>query len=118
MGEAMFNWGNGRATVVLEGEIDWHTVPGVRDALAASGSHSGLDVDLSAVNFCDASGLNVFLEAAKRSADAAGDLRLHRPCRAVRRLVDVTGTGFLLADENSPLALPVDVRWPVAPHDQ
>jgi anti-anti-sigma regulatory factor len=56
--------GNGRATVFLEGEIDRTTVPAVGAALTAclANRMTEIDVDLAAVGFCDASGLNVFLE--------------------------------------------------------
>ncbi|MEY9994970.1 anti-anti-sigma factor [Streptomyces sp. V4I8] len=53
-----------RALITLAGEIDVTTVPFVRAALAAC-VRDGIraaDVDLTAVTFCDASGLNAFLE--------------------------------------------------------
>ncbi|MEW2166653.1 STAS domain-containing protein [Streptomyces sp. NPDC007084] len=95
----ILNRSNGRATVFLEGDIDLATVSGVYGALAMCAAYgvTGVDVDLSAVRFCDASGLNAFLGAAKWSAGSASDVRLHRPVPAVRRLLDITGTGFLLA---------------------
>ncbi|MFD9405262.1 STAS domain-containing protein [Streptomyces sp. NPDC060011] len=97
----IFSRSNGRPTVFLEGEIDSDTAPAVHDALAACHDRTttGVDVDLGAVSFCDASGLNLFLDVANRSAEWAGDMRLHRPSRAVLRLLKITGTGFLLADD-------------------
>ncbi|MER5880633.1 STAS domain-containing protein [Streptomyces sp. NPDC001910] len=90
----------GRATVFLEGDIDLATVSAVRKALATCHAYDvpRIDIDLSAVPFCDASGLNVFLAASKRSVGSHGDVRLHHARPAVCRLLKVTGTGFLLAN--------------------
>ncbi|MFB7657452.1 MULTISPECIES: STAS domain-containing protein [unclassified Streptomyces] len=87
-------------TVSLEGDIDLSTAPAVRTALAGCRDRevTDIDVDLTAVGFCDASGLHAFLAASERLAAAKGCLRLHHPAPAVRRLLDLTGTGFLLAD--------------------
>ena len=83
--------GNDRATVFLEGEIDQTTVPAVGAALATclANRMTEIDVDLAAVGFCDASGLNVFLEVSQHLAASEGELRLHRPAPAVSRLLDL-----------------------------
>ncbi|RPE39909.1 anti-anti-sigma factor [Streptomyces sp. Ag109_O5-1] len=100
--------GSGRATVYLEGEIDRTTVPAVRAALAACVANgvTEIDVELAAVGFCDASGLNVFLEVSQHLAASEGELRLHHPAPVVSRLLDLTGTGFLLAEESSGVEQP------------
>lgn len=55
-----------------------------------------IDVDLTAVPFCDCSGLNAFL-AARESASASGAvLRLYSPTRTVLRLLTVVGVGRIL----------------------
>ncbi|MGW0966516.1 STAS domain-containing protein [Streptomyces sp. NPDC002516] len=102
----LLNRCNGRATIFVEGEIDLATVSGVRAALAMCHAYdvTGIDVDLSAVPFCDASSLNVFL-APGSPEGAAADVRLHRPPPIVRRLLRITGTEFLLAED-----LPVEPR--------
>ncbi|MEV6019164.1 MULTISPECIES: STAS domain-containing protein [unclassified Streptomyces] len=98
----LLNRSNGRATIFVEGEIDLATVPGVRAALAMCHAYdvTGIDVDLSAVPFCDASSLNVFL-APEYPEGAAADVRLHRAPPMVRRLLRITGTEFLLAEDPS-----------------
>ncbi|MFD5634207.1 STAS domain-containing protein [Streptomyces sp. NPDC127077] len=90
-----------RATVFVEGEIDLATVSGVRAALAMCHAYkmTGIDVDLSAVRFCDASSLNVFLAAERREGSAA-HVRLREPPPIVRRLMRITGTEFLLAEDS------------------
>ncbi|MFE2297279.1 STAS domain-containing protein [Streptomyces sp. NPDC059445] len=90
-----------RATVFVEGEIDLATVSGVRSALAMCHAYrmTGIDVDLSAVRFCDASSLNVFLAAERRGASGA-HVMLHHSPPVVRRLLRTTGTEFLLAADS------------------
>ncbi|MFC8966107.1 STAS domain-containing protein [Streptomyces sp. NPDC057094] len=111
----------GRATIFLEGEIDLATVSGVRTALATCHAYNMpcIDIDLSAVAFCDACGLNVFLAASKRSAEFHGDVRLHHAPTAVRRLLELTGTGFLLAKDAPVEPDKAREHMPaVEPHDQ
>ncbi|MFJ7272634.1 STAS domain-containing protein [Streptomyces sp. NPDC099050] len=104
-----------RASIILAGELDLATAPLVRAALegcAREGIHT-IDVDVSALTFCDVSGLNVFLAAARAAAAAGGSLRLHHPGRALARLLDLTGAGFLLQDLPG---LPAAVVRPPPPH--
>lgn len=87
-----------RALITLAGEIDRESAPLVRTSLARC-LHDGIrtvDVDLTPVTFCDCSGLNVFLDAAQRTAEAGGTLRLHHPPPTLGRILDLTGCGFLL----------------------
>lgn len=89
-----------KASIILAGELDLATAPLVRAALegcAREGIHT-IDVDVSALTFCDVSGLNVFLTAARAAEVAGGSLRLHHPGRALARLLDLSGSGFLLRD--------------------
>lgn len=89
-----------RALITLAGEIDRATAPLVRTALAAC-LHDGIrtaDVDLTAVTFCDAGGLDAFLAASRPAAEAGMTLRLHHPPWAMSRVIEITGTGFLLRD--------------------
>ncbi|WOX16081.1 STAS domain-containing protein [Streptomyces sp. N50] len=89
---------DGRATIVLEGEIDLSTAPSIQAALATCRAKKAtdIDIDLTAVGFCDASGLNVFIAASRHAAAEDGDVRLHHLAPVVRLLLDVTGTGYLL----------------------
>ncbi|MFF3336769.1 STAS domain-containing protein [Streptomyces sp. NPDC002888] len=87
-----------RALITLAGEIDLVTAPLVRAALAEC-LRDGIrtvDVDLTAVTFCDASGLNAFLAAARLATDAGTTLQLHYPPRTMARVLEITGSGFLL----------------------
>ncbi|MER6109222.1 STAS domain-containing protein [Streptomyces hirsutus] len=89
---------NARALITLAGEIDLVTVPLVRATLAEC-LHDGIrtvDVDLTAVTFCDVSGLNAFLMAHRLATDAGTTLQLHHPPQNTARVFDITGSGFLL----------------------
>jgi anti-anti-sigma factor len=79
------------ATVVLDGEIDIATSPGIRRFLMAaiSGGNVHLAVDMSGVTFIDASGINALVATANRARQAGGGLSLLAPSRQVRRLLDV-----------------------------
>ncbi|MER6677320.1 STAS domain-containing protein [Streptomyces sp. NPDC000983] len=87
-----------RSLVTFAGEIDLATAPLVRGALAGclrDGVRT-IDVDLTAVTFCDASGLNAFLTAFRLGADRGTILRLHHPPPGLARVIEMTGSGFLL----------------------
>lgn len=84
--------------ITLAGEIDLSSAPVVRAALAAC-ARDGIrtvDVDLTAVSFCDASGLNVFLAAFQLATLAGTVLQLHYPPPVMARVIEITGSGFLL----------------------
>ncbi|MFF5185461.1 STAS domain-containing protein [Streptomyces sp. NPDC000345] len=87
-----------RALITLVGEIDLTTAPLVSDVLAAClrDGIRRIDVDLTAVTFCDASGLNAFLRASRLATDADASLRLHHPSPCLARVIEITSTGFLL----------------------
>ncbi|MFF4505385.1 STAS domain-containing protein [Streptomyces sp. NPDC001401] len=89
-----------RTLITLAGEIDLATAPLVSAALAAC-MRDGIrivDVDLTAVPFCDAGGLNAFLAAHRTATDAGTTLQLHCPPPTMARIIEITGSGFLLHD--------------------
>ncbi|MFC8199399.1 STAS domain-containing protein [Streptomyces sp. NPDC057298] len=92
-----------RALITLAGEIDLETALLVREALERC-VHDGartIDVDLTAVVFCDCSGLNVFIEASQRTGESGVSLQLHHPPYTLATMVEFTGTRFLLASPPS-----------------
>ncbi|WP_371614046.1 STAS domain-containing protein [Streptomyces sp. NBC_00454] len=99
---------NGRVLIAPAGELDVSTVHLLRAALARC-LHDDvrtIDIDLSAVTFCDCSGLGVLLSAWWRITAAGGTLRLHHPPPVLVRIIGITRSGFLLGDRPA-LALPV-----------
>jgi anti-anti-sigma factor len=87
-----------RTRVTLAGEIDRATAPLVLTALTAC-LRDGIrtaDVDLTAVTFCDVSGLNVFLTASWLATEGGATLRLHHPPSVLTRMIRITGSGSVL----------------------
>ena len=87
----------------VQGEIDLYTVPRLQRELAnalASGDAVRLIVDLSGVDFCDSTGVNVLLAAHRQAREKGGDLELAAPRPAVRKILQVTGleTVFTVTD--------------------
>ncbi|MGP3949817.1 STAS domain-containing protein [Streptomyces sp. 7N604] len=103
----------GRALITLAGEIDMGSEPRLREALdrCLRDGIRVIDVDLTAVSFCDCSGLNAFLRAAQRTAALGGSLRLHHPRPMLVRLFVFTHTDSHL------LVLPVDGEYTCAAVD-
>ncbi|PKV83449.1 STAS domain-containing protein [Streptomyces sp. TLI_146] len=106
-----------RALITLAGEIDLATAPLLQETLARC-LHDGIrtvDVDLTPVTFCDCSGLNTFLDAADRTTAAGGTLRLHYPSSALHRLLELTGSTFLLRPLPTPSTPPLSGHGAVSP---
>ncbi|MEU4616383.1 STAS domain-containing protein [Streptomyces umbrinus] len=104
-----------RTLVTLAGEIDLNSAPLVRASLERClyDGIRAIDVDVTAVTFCDCSGLNAFLYALLHTSAAGGSLRLVHPSPALERLVTLTGSGSLfltlpdaLAGSRPPSQLP------------
>jgi anti-sigma B factor antagonist len=88
----------------VQGEIDLYTVPRLQRELSnvlASGESVRLIVDLSGVDFCDSTGVNVLLAAHRQAREKGGDLELAAPRPAVRKILQVTGleTVFTVTDD-------------------
>jgi anti-sigma B factor antagonist len=92
--------GDGSATVIVGGEIDLagvHDLARVlRDALDRG--LPSLVVDLSAVTFCDSSGLGQFLHAAQDCATRGVGFQIVGAMPNVRKLFEISGTAELLRD--------------------
>ena len=78
----------------VHGEIDLYTVPRLQRELAgvlAADVPVRLVVDLSGVDFCDSTGVNVLLAAHRQARESGGDLELAAPRPSVRKILQVTG---------------------------
>lgn len=85
--------------IVLAGAMDRDSVPAFTSAMAevSRAGAAAVHVDLSAVAFCDCSGLTALLTAAQDSRTEGRTLQVHAPSPAVLRLFTLTGTvGVLL----------------------
>jgi anti-sigma B factor antagonist len=115
--------------VTALGEIDLYTAPRLQGELAAvlsADRRVQVVVDMSGVEFCDSTGMNVLLSAMKRAREHGGGLNLACPRPAVRKILQVTGLDsvFTVVDAAafaepvtaSPAISPVTAR-PVAAAD-
>lgn len=95
------------AVVSVHGEVDLYTAPRLQTELAAL-AHDGASqvvVDLSKVEFCDSTGMNVLLSAMKRFREQGGNLELAAPRAAVRRILEVTGLDTVFSVRDAVPAL-------------
>lgn len=83
------------AVVIAAGEIDLYTAPRLQSELAAviaqSAPESRIVVDMSGVEFCDSTGMNVLLSCLRQARERGGELELAAPRPAVKKILQVTG---------------------------
>ncbi|HEV7932118.1 MAG TPA: STAS domain-containing protein [Actinomadura sp.] len=97
----------GHAVVTASGELDLYTAPRLQTALASL-LRERVDrvvVDLSGIEFCDSTGMNVLLSAMKRIKEQGGTLELAAPRPAVRRILQVTGLDTVFSVHDAVPAL-------------
>jgi anti-sigma B factor antagonist len=78
--------------LALDGDIDIHTAPRVRDRLAAlqAAGSTSVVVDLAGVNFLDSSALGVLVAAHRELSGAGGTLKLAAPRAHVLKVFRIT----------------------------
>lgn len=95
---------DGRARLVLTGELDLATVPRLEDALTriCRSAVSEIEIDLGDIDFIDSTGLRAILVAKEACAKAGIEFFLV-PARAERhrRLFELTGLRSLLSRRGS-----------------
>ena len=86
-------------TIAVTGELDLATAPLIGDTFHRINGAKPLHVhlDLSGVNFCDASGLSAFLAADRLVRATGGRLTLSQPSTQIRRLLTITKLDEILA---------------------
>ena len=80
--------------VTLAGEIDLYTAPRLQSELSATmraADPALVVVDMSGVEFCDSTGMNVLLAAHRAATERGGSLTLAAPRPSVRKILEVTG---------------------------
>jgi anti-sigma B factor antagonist len=93
--------------VTISGEIDLYTAPRLHGELAAvlvDGTPPRVVIDMSRVEFCDSTGMNVLLSCLRRVHERGGELEIASPKPAVRKILQVTGLDsvFKLVDSPKP----------------
>ena len=93
--------------VIATGEIDLYTAPRLQSEIAAviasAAPASRVIIDMSGVEFCDSTGMNVLLSCLRRVRERGGELEIASPKPAVRKILQVTGLDsvFTLVDDAS-----------------
>lgn len=87
---------DGVTVVHLEGDIDIATAEGVFARLSGAALQSCTVVDLAAVEFIAASGVNALLRATRTATGAQHHLVIASPPRQLRRILDVLDLNGLL----------------------
>ena len=93
--------------VTICGEIDLYTAPRLHSELAgllADGMPARVVIDMSGVEFCDSTGMNVLLSCLRRARERGGELEIAAPKPAVRKILQVTGLDsvFTLVEITDP----------------
>ncbi|WP_157248476.1 STAS domain-containing protein [Nonomuraea typhae] len=93
----------GHALVAIAGEIDLYTAPRLQQEFTKllQDGPKRVVIDMSLVEFCDSTGMNVLLSALKRVKEQGGRLDVAAPRPAVRKILQVTGLDsvFTVHDE-------------------
>ncbi|MCZ0978561.1 STAS domain-containing protein [Streptomyces diastatochromogenes] len=91
------------AAVVVCGELDIESATQLRTALLrameACAEGAALTLDLSRVEFCDSSGLNVLLRARQRALGEHRSLAITAASPQMTRLLEMTGAAPLFVGE-------------------
>jgi anti-sigma B factor antagonist len=84
---------SGEVVVDVCGELDEHTVPRLREALARLAAQDVVNVtlDLARMTFIDSTGLGALVGALKRSRAVGGEVTLRHPSAATRKVLELTG---------------------------
>src|SRR5215472_14330564 len=98
------------AIVIATGEIDLYTAPRLQSELAAVIANSApgtrVVVDMSGVEFCDSTGMNVLLSCLREARERGGELELAAPRPAVKKILQVTGLDSVFTISPDPVVLP------------
>jgi anti-sigma B factor antagonist len=98
----------GDYTVIsVAGEIDLYTAPRLQAELMTvlSADTARLIVDMSGVDFCDSTGINVLLAAHRQARERGGELQLAGPGSATRKVLQVTGLESVFTVLDDPVQL-------------
>ena len=96
--------------MIATGEIDLYTAPRLHSELAAVIANSApatkIIVDMSGVEFCDSTGMNVLLSCLRQARERGGELELAAPRPPVKKILQVTGLDSVFTIGADPVVLP------------
>jgi anti-sigma B factor antagonist len=83
------------AIVTITGEIDLYTAPKLQTDLAAiiddAAPAARIVIDMSGVEFCDSTGMNILVSCLRHVRERGGELELAAPRPAITKILAVTG---------------------------
>ena len=92
--------------VIATGEIDLYTAPRLHSEIAAvtdsAAPASRVIVDMSGVEFCDSTRMNVLLSCLRQARERGGELELAAPRPAIKKILQVTGLDAVFTVSDSP----------------
>ena len=98
------------AIVIATGEIDLYTAPRLQSELAEvianAAPASRIVVDMSGVEFCDSTGMNILLSCRRQVRERGGELELAAPRPAVMKILQVTALDSVFTIIPAPVTLP------------
>ena len=96
--------------VIAAGEIDLYTAPRLQSELAEvianAAPASRIVVDMSGVEFCDSTGMNILLSCLRQVRERGGELELAAPRPAVMKILQVTALDSVFTIIPAPVTLP------------
>ena len=96
--------------VIATGEIDLYTAPRLQSELAEvianAAPASRIVVDMSGVEFCDSTGMNILLSCLRQVRERGGELELAAPRPAVMKILQVTALDSVFTIIPAPVTLP------------
>ena len=96
--------------MIASGEIDLYTAPRLHSELAEvianAAPASRVVVDMSGVEFCDSTGMNVLLSCLRQVRERGGELELTAPRPAVMKILQVTGLDSVFTIVAAPATIP------------
>ncbi|MFI9283596.1 STAS domain-containing protein [Streptomyces sp. NPDC053076] len=106
-----------RIRVTVRGELDLDSGNQLRGDLhqALAASSSGLDLDLSRLDFCDCAGLNVLLELRQRALSQTKTVVMCAAGPAIDRLIDLMGFEGVFAPPGPRCGDPLPPEQATAP---
>ena len=88
--------------IKLSGDIDHHSAKSVRDSvdgLIRENNPAELELDLSAVEFMDSSGLGLVLGRYKKQIETGGKMKIINPTRRVMQILQLAGVEKIIKIE-------------------
>jgi len=100
--EILSSMNDGVLCVRPSGEIDHHTAKDMREAidgLISKNNPRELELDLSAIDFMDSSGLGLVLGRYKKQSDIGGKFKIINPGRRTMQILQLAGVEKIIKIE-------------------